>query len=140
MNAPTMKAISTSILSTRVRGLIASAIFSALVSSFAAVSVAADNSVVHQVVVKFGDLNLSNPQGAATLYSRIVAAAREVCKAPDDVGTRELMLPIGLRACRQKAIADGVTEVGQPELTAIYNAKNPQPLPRIVPTTVAQTR
>ena len=137
MNAPTMKAISTSILSTRVRGLIASAIFSALVSSFAAVSVAADNSVVHQVVVKFGDLNLSNPQGAATLYSRIVAAAREVCK-PLDFNVRDLGIRTRLDACVHKAIADAVRTVAQPQLLAIYNAKNHQSRPIVVAT--AQTR
>jgi UrcA family protein len=140
MNAPTMNTFSTFIHSTPLRDLITAAIFGALASSFAAVSAAADNSVVHQVVVKFGDLNLSNPQGAATLYSRIVAAAHEVCKSPDDDGTRDIAPQPRLHACLHKAIADGVTDVGQPELIAIYNAKNPQPLPITVTTTVARTR
>ena len=63
--------------------LITTAIFGALALSCDAASIAADNSDVPQTVVKFGDLNLSNPQGAATLYSRIVAAAHEVCRSFD---------------------------------------------------------
>jgi UrcA family protein len=85
--------------------------------------------------VKFGDLTLSNPQGAATLYRRIAAAARDVCGSYDldrwNLGSRA-----SLNACVHKAIADAVTKVGQAELFAVYNAKNHQPLP----ITVAQTR
>ena len=59
---------------------ITTAIFAALTLTCGAVSIAADNSDVPQTLVKFADLNLSNPQGAITLYSRIAAAANRVCK------------------------------------------------------------
>jgi hypothetical protein len=49
---------------------ITTAIFAALALTCGAVSIAADNSDVPQALVKFGDLNVSNPQGATTLYSR----------------------------------------------------------------------
>jgi UrcA family protein len=117
--------------STHLSRLITTAIFGALALSGGAASIAADTSEVPQVVVKFGDLNLSNPQGAAKLYSRIATAAYEVCKS-FDINSRDLGSRARLTACLHKAIADAVTKVGQPELLAIYNAKNHQPLPTIV--------
>ena len=120
--------------STRLRGLVATAIFSALASSFTAVSTAADSGTV-SVIVKFGDLNLSNPQGAAALYERIVAAAHKVC-GPYVIDSFLQESLSGLNACVHKATADAVTKVGRPELFAIYNARNRQPLP----ITVVQTR
>jgi UrcA family protein len=117
--------------------LITATIFGALALGYGALSIAADNSDVPQAVVKFGDLNVSNPQGAATLYSRITVAAYEVCKS-FDIGPRNLGSRARLDACVHKAIAGAVTKVGQPELFAIYSAKNHQARPIIV--AAAQTR
>jgi UrcA family protein len=127
----------TQITSTNLPRLIKTAIFGALALSCGAVSMAADRSDVPQAVVKFGDLNLSNPQGAATLYGRIVAAAHEVCKS-FDIDSRDLGDRARLDACVHKAIAGAVTKVGQPELFAIYNVKNHQPLPILI--AAAETR
>jgi UrcA family protein len=107
------------------------AIFGALALSCGSLSIAGDNSDMLQVAVKFGDLNLSNPQGAAQLYNRIVAAAHQVCK-PVDLDIRELGAVSQRDACLHKAIADAVTDVGKPELLAVYNAKNAQPRPIMV--------
>jgi UrcA family protein len=114
--------------STRFRGLIATAIVSAFASSFAVVCAAADSRDTVSEVVKFGDLNVSNPQGAATLYRRIAAAARDVC-GPYEIDSWHPGARASFNACVHKAIADAVTKVGRPELFAIYNAKNRQPLP-----------
>ena len=127
----------TLITSTNLPRLITTAIFGAIALSCGAISIAADQSDVPQAVVKFGDLNLSNRQGAATLYSRIVAAAGEVCNS-FNIDYRDLRSRARLHACVHKAIADAVTRVGQPELFAIYNAKNHQPRPITV--AAAQTR
>ena len=108
--------------------LVTAAIFGALALGCGAVSIAADRSDVPQAVVKFGDLNLSNPQGAATLYNRIVFAAHEVCKSFDTV-IRDLVSHAQLNACVHMAITDAVTKVGQAELIAVYNTRNRQPLP-----------
>lgn len=116
---------------------IRTAIFAALALGGSAMSIAADNSDVPHAVVKFGDLDLSSPQGAARLYSRIDAAAREVCK-PLDFNVRDLGTRTQVDACVHKAIADAVTKVAQPQLLAIYNAKNHQSRPIVVAT--AQTR
>jgi len=108
--------------------LVTAAIFGALALGCGAVSIAADRSDVPQAVVKFGDLNLSNPQGAATLYNRIVFAAHEVCNFFDS-DIRDFASHAQLNACVHRAIADAVTKVGQAELIAVYNTRNRQPLP-----------
>jgi UrcA family protein len=114
---------------TRIHRLIATAIVGAFASSFAVVCPAADDTETVSVVVKFGDLNLSNPQGAAALYGRIVAAAHNVCGSYDSDEVIHRGSRARADACVHKAIADAVTKVGQPELFAVYNAKNRQPLP-----------
>lgn len=103
-------------------------IFGALVLSCGAASMAANSSDQPQIAVKFGDLNPSNPESAAVLYRRLVAAAYEVCK-PYDIDRNILSSQAPLRACVQKALAGAVNAVGRPELTAIYSATNPRPLP-----------
>ncbi len=71
--------------STFLRTLVAGAILSALVSSFAqassfrTVSGADEGTTPPQAIVKFGDLDISTPQGASALYGRIRSAAVKVC-------------------------------------------------------------
>ena len=114
---------------TNVPSVITTAIFGALSLSCGPLSIAADVSGTRQVVVKFEDLNLSNSQGATSLYTRIVTAAHAVCRSVDiDIASRRQ-----LDACVHKAITDAVTKVGQPELFAIYNTHNRQ----VVPITLA---
>jgi UrcA family protein len=117
----------TLITSAKLPRLVTTTIFGALAFGCGALSIAADLSDVPQDVVKFGDLNLSNRQGAATLYNRIVAAAHEVCKS-FDTDMRDLPWHAQLDACIHKATADAVTKVGRPELFAVYNASHRQPL------------
>ena len=121
----------TLIASAKLPRLVTTTIFGALALGCGALSIAADSSHVPQAVVKFGDLNLSNRQGAATLYNRIVAAAHEVCKS-FDMDIRDLASYPKLDACVHKAITDAVTKVGRPELFAVYNASHRQALPNIV--------
>jgi UrcA family protein len=112
----------------RLLGLFAIAIVCSVSSSLATVCAAADSSDLPRVTVKFGDLNLSNPEGATALYRRINAAAREVCKSYD-IGRGNFTLPASANPCVRKAIGDAVTKVGHPALLAIYNAKHPHRLP-----------
>lgn len=112
----------------RLLGLFAMATVCAVSSGLATVCAAADSSDLPRVTVKFADLNLSNPEGATTLYRRIHAAAREVCKSYD-IGRGNFTLPGSANPCVRKAIADAVTQVGHPALLAIYNAKHTRPVP-----------
>lgn len=129
--------MNTLITSTNLSRLISTAILGAITLSWGAMSIAADESEAPQAVVKFGDLNLSNPQGAAALYSRITLAAYEVCKS-FDIDSRNLGSRARVDACVHKAIADAVTKVDRAELFAVYSAKNHQARPIIV--AAAQTR
>ncbi len=111
--------------STKPPRLIITAIFAALALSCTAVSVAGD---VPQTVVKFGDLNLSSPNGATALYGRIKVAAYEVCGSFDTDVYGRLDLT-GVNTCVHHAVRNAVAKVNQPALSAIYNAKNRDPLP-----------
>jgi UrcA family protein len=107
--------MNTSTPSTGLRGLIATAIFGALASSFSAVSAADPSSA--SVTVKYADLNIASPSGALVLYERIRAAAQSACsyfwfKSDADEAR-----------CVQNTIAKAVTKVNQPALSAVYDAK-----------------
>jgi UrcA family protein len=93
-----------------------------LASGLAAGSSAADVGGAPQEAVKYGDLDVSNSQGATVLYTRIRIAAANVCRIFDgrDVGSQ-----MRLNACVHKAITDAVRDVDQPALFSVYNEKNP---------------
>jgi UrcA family protein len=110
----------------RFRALITTAVLSALTSSFTSVCAAGDNSDTPKVIVKYGDLNVSERQGAAALFRRIRGAAKAVCPAFDRSGLESEMR---MDACVHKAIADAVAKVNRPQLFAIYNEKSRTPLP-----------
>ena len=103
------------------RGLIATGILVVLASTLSMTS-AADPSSASRTV-KFADLDISDPSDAHVLYMRILAAAQVVCS----------YVPFATDAdkarCVRDAIADAVTKIDQPELSAVYNAKNRTPVP-----------
>ncbi len=110
----------------RFRTVIATALFGAVASSFAVLPAAADSFDAPQVTVKFGDLNISNSQGAAVLYGRIRAAAERVCSPYDESGLEAKMR---LSACIDKAIFGAVTKVNAPALSAVYSTKTGKEVP-----------
>ncbi|HXA35741.1 MAG TPA: UrcA family protein [Steroidobacteraceae bacterium] len=67
-------------------------------------------------IVRFSDLNMENPAGAKVLYSRIRAAAREVCEL--STGT-DPILRTATHACVESAIDAAVKKVNAPTLTAL---------------------
>jgi len=85
-----------------------------------AVSTAAHAAEIPQVHVKYADLNVSSPAGAAVLYQRIRVAATQVCGTPDQ---RDLSRLEQAKVCTNKAIANAVTAVGNDMLTDLYQAK-----------------
>jgi|SRR5580658_66365 UrcA family protein len=108
------------------RTVIATLLFGGVASGFVALPAVADSSDVPQFTVKFGDLNISNPQGAAALYGRIRAAAHEVCSPYDG---RSLESKMQLNACIDRAILGAVTSVNNSALTAVYSAKTGKEVP-----------
>jgi UrcA family protein len=94
----------------------AGAILGALASSFSSVSAADDPNPV-SITVKYADLNIASPSGALVLYERIRAAAQAACayywfKTDADEAR-----------CVRNTIANAVTKVNQPALSAVFNEK-----------------
>jgi UrcA family protein len=79
-------------------------------------SVEAADQDVPTKTVKFADLNIANLAGAKVLYSRIRAAARDVCGA--SAGS-DPILRGAVRACIDKAIDKAVNDVNAPVLTSL---------------------
>lgn len=108
------------ITSTPLRTLVAGAILSALALSFATVSSAEEGTRPPQVIVKFGNLDISTSQGAVAIYRRIHSAAANVCWRVYDSNEA---YKLNKDACLQKVIADAVTKVNQPALSAVFASK-----------------
>jgi UrcA family protein len=117
------------ITSPPLRTLVAGAILSALALSFATVSSADERARPPQVIVKFGDLDLSTSQGALALYGRIHNAAVNVCWRVHD---SELGYMLNKGACERQAIADAVTHINQPGLSAVFASKYRTPQPTVL--------
>jgi UrcA family protein len=110
----------------RLRTAIATAAFTTLASGFAALPAVADTIDPPQMTVKYADLNVASPQGAAVLYARIRHAAKNVCLqleggGPDVYGQRE--------TCINKAIEGAVAKVNAPALSALHSAKTRKEMP-----------
>lgn len=84
-----------------------------------------------RVTVRFADLDLSRPEGAQTLYSRLRGAAEQVCE--------QVRSESGLswafreqKACIDKATAAAIAKVNRPLLTAYWQSKTgPRTLPAV---------
>ena len=72
------------------------------------------------VHVSYAGLDLSTKTGAAILYQRIKGAAQQVCGSVDG---RQLAQLARWNACYEKALADAVAQVNQPQVTALYRTQ-----------------
>jgi UrcA family protein len=106
--------------STPLRTLVAGAILGALALTFATVSSAEEDFTPPQVSVKFADLDVSTSQGAVALYRRIQSAADNVCWR---MYQSNEAYKLNKDACLQKVIADAVTKVHEPALSAVFASK-----------------
>jgi UrcA family protein len=111
----------------RFRTMIAATLVGAVASGFAVLPAVADSFDAPQITVKFGDLNISSPQGVAALYARIQGAASRVCSQFDN--TRDLGAVEQRAKCINKAISNAVTGVSAPALSAIYSEKTGKEVP-----------
>jgi UrcA family protein len=66
--------------------------------------------------VSYADLDLSKPEGAKVLYSRIAAAAKQVCAQS---GYKDLGAMQRENGCVDHAINNAVKKVGSPALSAL---------------------
>jgi UrcA family protein len=90
-----------------------------------------------QVTVTYRDLAVTIPQGATSLYKRIRFAADKVCSYLDE---RDLSSKAHKNTCMDKAIADAVMHVGEPQLFSVYNSNHRQPLPASLMSSAFATR
>jgi len=104
------------------RTLVAAAVLSAVALSFATVSSADDRTTPPRLIVKFGDLDVSTSKGAVALYGRIHSAAGNVCSRMYDQD--DLAFRLNKDACLQKVIANAVSKVNEPALSAVFASKN----------------
>lgn len=78
----------------------------AVVATFATVSASAPaQAETRSAMVRYGDLVLSSPAGAARLHRRIRAAADRVC------GPQEALLRQQIAECRRAAIAQAEARI-----------------------------
>jgi UrcA family protein len=75
------------------------------------------------ITVGYSDLNLSTPEGARVLYTRIDHAAHKVCDAGD---IRDLDAQAASQKCERAALAQAVQAVHSPQLAALVSVKMPQ--------------
>jgi UrcA family protein len=73
---------------------------------------------VRRITVRFDDLNLEQPRGAAVLYRRVRLAAQQACGEPQRPG--EAMISADWRACVAQAVERAVVTVDRPALTAYH--------------------
>lgn len=74
-------------------------------------------------LVKFADLNLSDPKAVVTLYQRIRTAADSVC---EPVNSRIIETQAHIRRCERLAIAQAVRDVNSSSLTSFHMAATNQ--------------
>jgi len=85
----------------------------------AATQASADPLMNPDVVVNYGDLDLSTAAGAEKLYMRIEHAAVRVCP---HMGAAELDRYVATVGCQDAVVANAVARVSSPRLAAIYAA------------------
>ncbi len=86
---------------------------SLLVGAATALAAPSPDSELVTKVVRFKDLDLATGAGAETLYERIAAAARVVCRGAPQGAVRE---------CRTRAIDDAVRTIGSPLLSSVHRS------------------
>jgi len=89
------------------------------VSAQSALADLSDDAPRH-VVVHFADLDLSHPEGAASLYQRLRVAAQTVCTTVSDRGADRASRD---KACVSEAVATAVAQINRPILSAYYRSK-----------------
>jgi UrcA family protein len=122
----------------RPRTAIVTMLFVVVAAGIAISPAVADSLNGPKVIVKFRDLNVSTPQGAATLYARIRAAAYDVCLEFD---SRDNISALPQREnCVEDVIINAVIKLNNPALSAVYGAETGKEVPQRCTTADTSTR
>ena len=76
----------------------------------------------HKQTVGYGDLDISNVQGAKILVKRIRAAAEQVCETPAGVGESGIQKHLD---CVRDTVKDTVASLNSPVVSAVYSGNQP---------------
>ena len=79
--------------------------------------------------IHFGDLDLDTAAGNELLYRRIRTGAESVCRTWEG---KELVNVVRHKRCMEDAVADAVSKIDQPRLTACYLSHHGGQLPLTV--------
>jgi UrcA family protein len=96
------------------------AAFAAMAAAPIAATHAEGNAVTRSEMVRYGDLDLNNQEGAVTLYRRLHNAAADVCSNPSE--DRYSSVP-DYQRCVEHAVGAAVASVDQPALTTYAEAR-----------------
>jgi UrcA family protein len=77
------------------------------------------------VTVRYHDLNLNSPEGAAALYRRIQTAADDVCKQAEGPQVVNRIFWNEWNDCVAQAVANAVKAVHNEKLSAYYSERIP---------------
>lgn len=95
------------------------AVLAVFLGSLSTVAAAASNEAP-QRIVRYGDLDLTNTEGAGALYGRIKDAAKGVCEPANFSNLQQRAFA---HRCAELAIARAVEEVNAPLLNSYYQAR-----------------
>jgi UrcA family protein len=98
------------------------ALFAAAVAFTSTSAIAAPQTLVREAVVNYADLDLESAAGIEALYTRLRAAARNVCGSAD---TKDMAAHQNMKQCREIAIASAVSKIGNAALAA-HHSRQPE--------------
>ena len=101
-------------------------VLSVAFASALTVPASAEPTTGRSVTVKYGDLNLSNKQGAEQAYARIRHAALTVC---GEIGGNDLASQKRLHDCVVDSIGRAIAKVNNDNLNQVFSAKTGKPMP-----------
>ena len=124
-------------MATSIKAMIATSVLAMVTGGFGPHSLAAgprsDTGSSPTVVVQFGDLNTSTPEGIRALYSRLSAASVQVC------GSQSTWYPTAYwsqKECSRTTLENLVARLNLPQLTALHRESTHGRLPAAAVRTV----
>jgi UrcA family protein len=87
-------------------------------------------------VVAYEDLNVDTTAGAKALYSRLRAAAKEVCAPLEGRHLRRSLW----QGCFDNAVTAAVVQVNKTRVTALHNQADPRKRKPLAPTSASNNR
>ncbi|HEX6639204.1 MAG TPA: UrcA family protein [Steroidobacteraceae bacterium] len=74
------------------------------------------------ISVSYSDVSFATTAGAAKVYGKLKAAARQVCGVND--GVKDIAMINAAHQCYREALADAVQRIDRPTLTALHVASS----------------